>query len=171
MSDSKEFAVPALPTQKQQKVEAPAPAPAQENTKRLPQPPPLKYEKPSWSAQPTYKYQLEVLKNGASLETVQGPRKEFVTIGRLPICDIPMEHPVSCHCMLCVRSNSQSIQIVDFSLPGHHSIQPRRRCIHLRHGQCTWHQSQQKAHSCQRIRAIETRRSDPLWREYAIVYI
>ncbi|CAO0800776.1 unnamed protein product [Mucor circinelloides] len=96
MSESKEFAVPALPVQKQQTAETSAPAPAppvQENTKRLPQPPPLKYEKPSWSAQPTYKYQLEVLKNGASLETVQGPRKEFVTIGRLPICDIPMEHP------------------------------------------------------------------------------
>jgi len=102
MSDSKEFAVPALPAQKQQQAEVPAPTPtpAQENTKRLPQPPPLKYEKPSWSAQPTYKYRLEVLKNGASLETVQGPRKEFVTIGRLPICDIPMEHPVSCHCVL-----------------------------------------------------------------------
>ncbi|KAK4519800.1 uncharacterized protein ATC70_010042 [Mucor velutinosus] len=97
MSDSKEFAVPSLPAQKKQKAEAPVPAPpappAQENAKRLPQPPPLKYEKPSWSAQPTYKYRLEILKNGASLETIQGPRKEFVTIGRLPICDIPMEHP------------------------------------------------------------------------------
>lgn len=106
MSESKEFAVPALPVQKQQTAETSAPAPAppvQENTKRLPQPPPLKYEKPSWSAQPTYKYQLEVLKNGASLETVQGPRKEFVTIGRLPICDIPMEHPVSCHQTLLLR--------------------------------------------------------------------
>lgn len=100
MSDSKEFAVPALPAQKQQHAEAPALPPVQENTKRLPQPPPLKYEKPSWSAEPTYKYRLEVLKNGASLETVQGPRKEFVTIGRLPICDIPMEHPVSCHYVL-----------------------------------------------------------------------
>ncbi|KAG2196480.1 hypothetical protein INT46_001045 [Mucor plumbeus] len=97
MSDSKEFAVPSLPTQKQQKLDtstpAPAPPPLKENLKRTPQPPPLNYDKPSWSAEPSYKYQLEVLKNGASLETVQGPRKEFVTIGRLPICDIPMEHP------------------------------------------------------------------------------
>lgn len=97
MSDPKEFAVPALPTQKQQKLETSTPAlpPSKENVKRTPQPPPLNYDKPSWSAEPSYKYRLEILKNGASLETVQGPRKEFVTIGRLPICDIPMEHPVS----------------------------------------------------------------------------
>lgn len=97
MSDPKEFAVPALPTQKQQNLETstPVPPPSKENVKRIPQPPPLNYDKPLWSAESSYKYQLEVLKNGASLETVQGPKKEFVTIGRLPICDIPMEHPVS----------------------------------------------------------------------------
>ncbi|CEP11132.1 hypothetical protein [Parasitella parasitica] len=97
MSDSKEFAVPALPRQKEQnsKPSEPAPSPAspKEHDKRLPQPPPLNYEKPSWSAQPSYTYRLEVLKNGASIDTVQGPKKEFVTIGRLPICDILMEHP------------------------------------------------------------------------------
>ncbi|KAI8987731.1 SMAD/FHA domain-containing protein [Mycotypha africana] len=56
--------------------------------------PKLPYEKPSWSAKPTFNYSLEVLKNGASIETIKGSEnKEFVTIGRLPICDILMEHP------------------------------------------------------------------------------
>lgn len=68
-----EFAVPALPPQQP--------------------PPPLSYEKPSWSGPCCFNYRLEVLKNGTSLEAIEGPKKEFVTIGRLPICDIPMEHP------------------------------------------------------------------------------
>ncbi|KAI8646477.1 SMAD/FHA domain-containing protein [Parasitella parasitica] len=95
MDDSKEFAVPALPRQKETKSEAPEPAPAlpKEHLQKLPQPPSLNYEKPSWSAQPIYAYRLEVLKNGASIDTIQGLKKEFVTIGRLPICDMPMEHP------------------------------------------------------------------------------
>lgn len=59
------------------------------------QAPPLSYEKPSWSSEPLFDYSVEVLKNGASIETIQGPKKEFITIGRLPICDMPMEHPVS----------------------------------------------------------------------------
>ncbi|KAI9255341.1 SMAD/FHA domain-containing protein [Helicostylum pulchrum] len=55
--------------------------------------PALPYEKPNWSGTPCFEYKLEVLKNGSSLETIDGPKKEFVSIGRLPICDIPMEHP------------------------------------------------------------------------------
>ncbi|KAI8051847.1 SMAD/FHA domain-containing protein [Thamnidium elegans] len=55
--------------------------------------PALPYEKPNWSGSPCFEYKLEVLKNGSSLETIEGPKKEFVSIGRLPICDIPMEHP------------------------------------------------------------------------------
>ncbi|KAI8884405.1 SMAD/FHA domain-containing protein [Backusella circina FSU 941] len=57
------------------------------------QAPPLSYEKPPWSSESIFDYSVEVLKNGASIETIQGPKKEFITIGRLPICDMPMEHP------------------------------------------------------------------------------
>lgn len=81
MSDQQGFAVPNVPSRKP--------------TSDLPRIPPLNYEKPPWSGPPTYNYRLEVLKNGQSLETIDGSKnKEFVTIGRLPICDIPMEHPV-----------------------------------------------------------------------------
>ncbi|CAO3631881.1 unnamed protein product [Mucor hiemalis] len=79
MSD--EFAIPSLPQKK-----------AAETTP-VRAPPPLQYEKPTWGGVATFKYRLEVLKDGASLETIHGPKKDFVTIGRLPICDIPMEHP------------------------------------------------------------------------------
>lgn len=102
MSD-KEFAVPALPQKKQQQqVSEPEAAPeaAPEAPKPLapsdnkPQAPKLNYEKPVWSTKPQYKYSFEVLKNGQSIETIQGPEKEFITLGRLPLCDILLEHPV-----------------------------------------------------------------------------
>ncbi|KAI9478485.1 MAG: SMAD/FHA domain-containing protein [Benjaminiella poitrasii] len=79
-----------------QQKSAPAPEPAPAPTPEpapAPAPVPLKYEKPSWSAQAQFNYRLEVLKNGQSIETIKGPKKEFVTIGRLPLCDILMEHP------------------------------------------------------------------------------
>jgi hypothetical protein len=75
-SDQQEFAVPAQPK------------------KEAPKFPALSYEKPPWGGIASFDYRLEVLKNGSSLETIEGPKKDVVTIGRLPICDIPMEHPV-----------------------------------------------------------------------------
>ncbi|KAI8976126.1 SMAD/FHA domain-containing protein [Pilobolus umbonatus] len=55
--------------------------------------PPLPYTTPPWSGIPCYDYKVEVLKNGQSIDTFEGPKKEYITIGRLPICDINMEHP------------------------------------------------------------------------------
>ncbi|KAI7903034.1 SMAD/FHA domain-containing protein [Cokeromyces recurvatus] len=89
MSDQT-FAVPALPSKRKQQEEANE---QQQQQKSLPIPPPLKYEKPSWSAEASFNYRIEVLKNGQSIETIEGPKKEFITIGRLPLCDILMEHP------------------------------------------------------------------------------
>lgn len=82
MSDQDGFAVPSLPAK---------PKPT---TSNQPSAPPLKYEKPSWSSEAMFDYKIEMLKGGLSVETVEGPKKEFVTIGRLPICDIQMEHQV-----------------------------------------------------------------------------
>ncbi|KAG0748969.1 hypothetical protein G6F57_003270 [Rhizopus arrhizus] len=77
MSDQDGFAIPNLPSKKQQSP---------------PSFPPLKYEKPTWSSEALFDYKIEMLKGGLSVETAIGPKKEFVTIGRLPICDIQMEH-------------------------------------------------------------------------------
>ncbi|ORZ18638.1 SMAD/FHA domain-containing protein [Absidia repens] len=56
-------------------------------------PPPLKYEKPTWGNVASFDYSLEVLKGGHSIDKIHGPRKDFITVGRLPLCDIVMEHP------------------------------------------------------------------------------
>ncbi|KAI8334751.1 SMAD/FHA domain-containing protein [Chlamydoabsidia padenii] len=57
------------------------------------QPPPLKYHKPEWGQVASFDYSLEVLKGGLSIDKIHGPRKDFITIGRLPLCDVVMEHP------------------------------------------------------------------------------
>ncbi|CAO3631009.1 unnamed protein product [Cunninghamella blakesleeana] len=55
--------------------------------------PQLKYNKPDWAGVASYDYSLEVIKGGVSIDKIHGPRKDFITIGRLPLCDILMEHP------------------------------------------------------------------------------
>lgn len=45
------------------------------------QAPPLKYDKPGWGAVAQYPYAFEVLKGGLSVERIEGPRKDCITIG------------------------------------------------------------------------------------------
>ncbi|KAF9902193.1 Kanadaptin [Linnemannia zychae] len=58
-----------------------------------PNAPPLKYQKPAWSGYPNQQFFFEVIKNGVVVDKIQAPLKEFLTIGRLPMCDLEMEHP------------------------------------------------------------------------------
>ncbi|KAF8944735.1 Kanadaptin [Haplosporangium gracile] len=58
-----------------------------------PNAPPLKYQKPAWSGYPNQQFFFEVIKNGVLVDKIQAPLKEFLTIGRLPMCDLEMEHP------------------------------------------------------------------------------
>ena len=71
-------------------------------------PPPLKYDKPEWSAEPPLSmttdesvldqegfcehYFLEVIKNGIPIDKIK-LNKEYISIGRLDTCDIQAEHP------------------------------------------------------------------------------
>ncbi|KAF9292488.1 Kanadaptin [Linnemannia elongata] len=55
--------------------------------------PPLKYQKPAWSGYPNQQFFFEVIKNGVLVDKIKAPLKEFLTIGRLPMCDLEMEHP------------------------------------------------------------------------------
>ncbi|KAI9287640.1 SMAD/FHA domain-containing protein [Umbelopsis sp. AD052] len=71
-----EFAVPSAPTPKQP-----------------PQGPALAYNKPDWSSAAKLKYSFEILKNGAVVQEFVGPAREFITVGRLPLCDLELEHP------------------------------------------------------------------------------
>ncbi|KAJ2314870.1 hypothetical protein IWW52_004174 [Coemansia sp. RSA 2704] len=58
-----------------------------------PQFPALSYAEPSNSGYPQHDYTLEVIKNGAQAEFHEIPgTKSYVTFGRLPVCDYPMDH-------------------------------------------------------------------------------
>src|SRR5689334_9319198 len=67
----------------------------QEESPAPPTPPPLLYEVPFWDSKPIHKYQLEVLKNGTIVETLDIFDKGHYLVGRLPICDITNEHNVT----------------------------------------------------------------------------
>ncbi|KAF9973757.1 Kanadaptin [Actinomortierella ambigua] len=58
-----------------------------------PNAPPLKYQKPAWSGFPNQQFYFEVIKNGIVIEEIMVPEKQFLVIGRLPFCDLEMEHP------------------------------------------------------------------------------
>eukprot|EP01105_Mastigella_eilhardi_P019479 TRINITY_DN4586_c0_g3_i4.p2 TRINITY_DN4586_c0_g3~~TRINITY_DN4586_c0_g3_i4.p2 ORF type:complete len:588 (+),score=218.07 TRINITY_DN4586_c0_g3_i4:178-1764(+) len=53
------------------------------------------YAAPSWEPEkPVHPYHVEVLKNGAIIDKIDISAKGHYFIGRLPCCDIPMEHPL-----------------------------------------------------------------------------
>ena len=51
------------------------------------------YTGPMWGGVTSEPYSLEVLKNGAILNSIDITKKSFYVFGRLPACDIFMEHP------------------------------------------------------------------------------
>ena len=55
--------------------------------------PPLEYEAPVWSENPERDVFFEILKNGSQLDNMPVPLKPFSSIGRLPNCDMSLEHP------------------------------------------------------------------------------
>lgn len=67
-------------------------------TKLKPKPPPskLNYTKPSWSVSCDSvedSYSLEVLRAGAIIDKIEFAKHEYFVFGRLPECDITLEHP------------------------------------------------------------------------------
>ncbi|KAG2468376.1 NADAP protein, partial [Polypterus senegalus] len=48
---------------------------------------------PSWGGIPDSSYSIEVLKNGAIVHTVPLGERNYTVIGRLPSCDVALEHP------------------------------------------------------------------------------
>ncbi|KAL6061528.1 Kanadaptin [Balamuthia mandrillaris] len=51
------------------------------------------YRPPAWSSNPPYDYQLEVVKGGAIIETIDVSEKDYWLIGRQPGCNLLMQHP------------------------------------------------------------------------------
>ena len=54
---------------------------------------PIPYKEPPWSGLSEEDFSFEVIKNGAVIDKVDLKSKAYHVIGRLPSCDIPMEHP------------------------------------------------------------------------------
>ncbi|KAG0211193.1 Kanadaptin [Mortierella sp. GBA30] len=127
------FAVPAAPTKKSAMLPPPPPPPlfpkdqgnasvagaeapsqktisSQTDSKpSVPNAPPLKYSKPAWSGYPNQQFYFEVIKNGVIVDRIQAPEKEFLVIGRLPMCDLEMEHPSLSryHAVIQFKSNGE----------------------------------------------------------------
>lgn len=71
----------------------------------------IPYKEPSWSTVCEEQFALEVIKNGAIIDNIDLTPKAFHVIGRLPSCDIPMEHPsLSRHHAVLQYSNGNSEQ-------------------------------------------------------------
>uniref|UniRef100_A0A3Q3VUA2 FHA domain-containing protein n=1 Tax=Mola mola TaxID=94237 RepID=A0A3Q3VUA2_MOLML len=57
-------------------------------------PPPIKYTEPPWGGKaPDSAYALEILKNGTILDKVPLVQRSYFVVGRLPVCDVSLEHP------------------------------------------------------------------------------
>lgn len=56
--------------------------------------PPLPYTEPSWGGNPPdIPYTIEILKNGSIVDTIPLKYRSFFVVGRLPVCDVSLEHP------------------------------------------------------------------------------
>ncbi|CAJ1074079.1 kanadaptin [Xyrichtys novacula] len=56
--------------------------------------PPLPYTEPPWGGTaPEISYALEILKNGTIVDTVPLTHRSYFVVGRLPVCDVSLEHP------------------------------------------------------------------------------
>lgn len=56
--------------------------------------PPIPYTEPHWGGKsPDIPYALEILKNGTIVDTVPLTQRSYFVVGRLPVCDVSLEHP------------------------------------------------------------------------------
>jgi len=56
--------------------------------------PPVPYTEPPWGGVASeLPYELEILKNGAIVDTLPLTRSSYFVVGRLPVCDVSLEHP------------------------------------------------------------------------------
>ena len=55
----------------------------------------LDYKEPDWAGPPPDPTLVEIIKSGQILQQLVLKGKQFFVIGRLPVCDIELEHAVS----------------------------------------------------------------------------
>lgn len=54
---------------------------------------PINYKEPAWGSISDRQYHFEVLKSGSIVDTIDLQTKSFHVFGRLPTCDVTLEHP------------------------------------------------------------------------------
>ncbi|KAL7749416.1 hypothetical protein RI367_005287 [Sorochytrium milnesiophthora] len=117
------FAVPAKPSATHaHRADASVDTPADDAREQQQLPPPLPYDEPDWSTlPPADTYSLEMLKSGVMLGSVPLTGKRFFVIGRLPVCDIELEHASISryHCIL--QYSSQGHWLL-FDCSGHGTL-------------------------------------------------
>ena len=97
--------------------------------------PAFQYEEPSWAGIPDKTYCLEILKNGTIVETFKLEGKSYFTVGRLPICDVPFEHPSLSryHAILQFKSKPSPEKPVGFYLydldSTHGTLHNKNKCF------------------------------------------
>lgn len=94
-AESCDMPPPCLPSKPPEKTEianerSKEKAPPKEKKETVPE---LPYKEPTWSGIPEELYSLEVLKNGCIVSTIDLTSKPFHVFGRLPNCDVSLEHP------------------------------------------------------------------------------
>ncbi|KNE69295.1 hypothetical protein AMAG_13675 [Allomyces macrogynus ATCC 38327] len=101
--------------------------------------PPLPYNPPTWSSIPTEPWKFEVLKNGVIVQEIAYPEtKPFLTVGRLPTCDVDLEHPsISRYHAVLQSSNQNELFLFDLSTHGttlNKKLVPSRQHVRVRSG-------------------------------------
>ncbi|CAG8446679.1 14238_t:CDS:10 [Gigaspora rosea] len=105
--------------------------PAPVNTKPPESVPPVPYEKPDWSNIPQVDYGFEVIKGGLSVEIIDLPSKDFLVLGRLPVCDLSMEHPSISRYHAIIQFNKQG-DIFIYDLDSAHGTKVNKQQISSR---------------------------------------
>ncbi|RHZ68913.1 hypothetical protein Glove_292g39 [Diversispora epigaea] len=88
----------------------------------------IPYKQPEWSSQPKDDFALEVIKSGISIEIVNISSKEFLLLGRLPMCDIPMEHPSISRYHAVIQFNDKG-QVFIYDLESAHGTKLNKQRI------------------------------------------
>jgi len=95
-NESQGFKVPSLvpvrPKPQSEKSVAGAERSNEEDGAKQP-PLPLPYNEPAWSSLPPEPYTLTVIKHGTIIEEIPLSKKPFHVFGRVPSCDIQLDHP------------------------------------------------------------------------------
>ena len=80
--------------------------------------PSLSYVEPYWSGTPAEPYSLLIVKNGTEIGKLVLDDKPYHTFGRLPNCDITLEHPSISryHAILQYRPSGMNVCTCDLQM-------------------------------------------------------